>query len=46
MNVKKAGGTLLSLINSILDFSKIEEGKMEIVPVSYDTAPVINNVIT
>ncbi|MCR5756069.1 MAG: response regulator, partial [Acetatifactor sp.] len=44
-NIQNAGKTLLSLINSILDFSKIEEGKMEIVPVSYDTASVINNLI-
>ena len=44
-NIQTAGRTLLSLINSILDFSKIEEGKMEIVPVEYDTASVINNLV-
>ena len=44
-NIKNAGRTLLSLINSILDFSKIEEGKMEIVPVTYDTATLINSII-
>ncbi len=44
-NIQTAGRTLLSLINSILDFSKIEEGKMEIVPVSYDTASVLNNLV-
>ena len=45
-NIKSAGNTLLALINSILDFSKIEEGKMEIVPVTYDTASLINNIVT
>ena len=44
-NIQNAGKTLLSLINSILDFSKIEEGKMEIVPVAYDTTSVINNLV-
>ena len=44
-NIQTAGKTLLSLINSILDFSKIEEGKMEIIPVQYDTTSVINNLV-
>ena len=44
-NIQNAGRTLLALINSILDFSKIEEGKMEIVPVEYDTASMINNLV-
>ncbi|MCR5023573.1 MAG: response regulator [Lachnospiraceae bacterium] len=42
-NIASAGNTLLSLINSILDFSKIEDGKMEIVPVEYDMASLIND---
>ncbi len=40
-NIKSSGRTLLSIINSILDFSKIEDGKMEIEPVSYETATLI-----
>ena len=44
-SIQTAGKTLLSLINSILDFSKIEEGKMEIIPVQYDTTSVINNLV-
>ena len=44
-NIDNAGRTLLSLINSILDFSKIEEGKMEIIPVEYDTVSMINNLV-
>jgi len=44
-NIRLAGKTLLSLVNSILDFSKIESGKMEIIPISYDTAGFINNLV-
>lgn len=44
-NIQSAGRTLLTLINSILDFSKIEDGKMEIVPVQYDTASMINDLV-
>jgi signal transduction histidine kinase/CheY-like chemotaxis protein len=42
-NIQSAGKTLLSLVNTILDFSKIEDGKMEIIPVNYNTASIINN---
>ena len=42
-NIDSAGNTLLSLINTILDFSKIEDGKMEIVPVKYDTTSFISD---
>ena len=45
-NIQSSGRMLLSLINSILDFSKIEDGKMEIIPVEYDTAAMINEVVT
>lgn len=41
-NIQSAGRTLLELINSILDFSKIEEGKMEILPVRYDTMGMVD----
>ncbi|MGN0142358.1 MAG: cache domain-containing protein [Roseburia sp.] len=44
-NIESAGKTLLALINSILDFSKIEDGKMEIVPVRYDTSDLVNDLI-
>ena len=45
-NVKNAGNTLLGLVNDILDFSKIEAGKMDIIPVDYDLASVLNDLVT
>ncbi|GHV50896.1 hypothetical protein FACS1894216_03920 [Synergistales bacterium] len=44
--IKQASANLLSIINDILDFSKIESGKMEIIPVEYDFASMINDVVT
>ncbi|MBR6887825.1 MAG: response regulator [Selenomonadaceae bacterium] len=44
-NIQSAGRTLLTLINSILDFSKIEDGKMEIVPVRYNTLNLIDDLV-
>ena len=44
-NIQSAGKTLLSLINSILDFSKIEDGKMEIMPVRYETIHLTDDLV-
>ena len=44
-NIRDAGTTLLSLVNDLLDFSKIECGKMEILPVEYEIANVLTEVI-
>ena len=44
-NIQSAGRTLLTLINSILDFSKIEEGKLEIIPVRYETIILIDDLV-
>ena len=44
-NIKSAGNTLLTLINSILDFSKIGDGKMELSPARYELAALINEVV-
>ncbi|MBR1673196.1 MAG: hypothetical protein IJ702_09745, partial [Fretibacterium sp.] len=42
-NIRTAGNSLLGLINDILDFSKIEAGKMELIPVEYEMASVLND---
>ncbi len=45
LDIQNAGHSLLSLVNDILDFSKIEAGKMEIIPVEYDLASTINDLV-
>ena len=42
-DIRVAGRSLLAIINDILDFSKIEAGRMNIVPMEYDLASVIND---
>ena len=44
-NIKNAGKTLMGLINDVLDFSKIEARKIEINPVNYDLASVLNDLV-
>jgi len=43
--IKQAGNNLISIINDILDFSKIEAGRMELVPVKYLLASLINDTV-
>ncbi|MCR5301058.1 MAG: response regulator [Lachnospiraceae bacterium] len=40
-----SGKTLLALVNDILDFSKVEEGKMEIIPVTYEPGQMVSDIV-
>lgn len=44
-DIKSAANSLLSIINDILDISKIEEGKLSIIPVTYDACSMLHDVI-
>ncbi|MCL2801659.1 MAG: ATP-binding protein [Treponema sp.] len=45
-DIKQAGNSLITIINDILDFSKIEAGRMEIVPVKYLLASLVNDTVS
>ena len=44
-SIQGASKMLLTLINDILDMSKIESGKMDIVPITYDTGDMLSDVV-
>ena len=42
--IRRAGSHLLDLISAVMDLSKIEAGRMELQPVSFDVAEVVQDV--
>ena len=45
IHIQNASKMLLALINDVLDMSKIESGKMEIVPVQYETGSMFSELV-
>jgi signal transduction histidine kinase/CheY-like chemotaxis protein/integral membrane sensor domain MASE1 len=44
--IRLSGQSLLGILNDVLDFSKIEAGRMELEPVPFQLAPVLETVAT
>lgn len=44
-SMDQAGKQLLSIVNDVLDYSKIQSGMMELIPVRYDLAELIHQLV-
>jgi signal transduction histidine kinase len=45
-NIRKAGNSLLGLVDEVLDFSRIEAGKLEIIAVDYKLSSMIDDIVS
>jgi signal transduction histidine kinase/CheY-like chemotaxis protein len=44
--INTAGDTLMELINDVLDITNVEAGELRLMPVQYDVASLLNDIIT
>ncbi len=46
LNIRSASQHLLSILNDILDLAKVESGKIELTPIPYELASLVNDVVS